>query len=254
MNPDNGAPSGYGNFERCTAQRPCPICGSKQWCQMIGESVAQCMSVSKGSYKSIEQADGATAYLHRINSNGLPEALPMRPPSGRAETKLIHDVYLTLLNTLGLSLTSPRREALRRRGFSDQQINRLNFRDFRAGKERRRAARLLYRQSGTAVFGVPGIVVRDSGKGPYPTLAGPEGLLIPVRDRQGLILALKIRRDDDAVAADPGQKNKYLYLSSFSKKWPGPKAVDALHVPLETDLSGARLRVTEGPLKADLCS
>ena len=250
----NGTPASNGHFERCNAQNPCPICGGTQWCQMIGDSTIQCMKVAQGSYKTVEQVDGAIAYLHRIGSNGIPNSYPAQAPTERATIEFMDRVYKSVVDSLTLPSTGPCREGLRRRGFTDEQIDRLAYRDFPSGPPRWQIARTLYQQYGADVLRVPGFVIRDQGKGPYATIAGPDGLLIPVRNRHGQITALKVRRDDEAIAADPRSKNRYQYLTSHSKKWPGPKAIDGLHVPLGTDLSGSRLRVTEGPLKADRCS
>jgi len=257
-----------GVIERCTARRPCRVCTAPQWCQHIGDSVAQCMKVADGAYKSVaqcmkvadgayksvEQADGSVAHFHRLTPAEPRDPIPAAPPADRADAGLRHRVYESLLNMLGLSLNSSRRAALRRRGFSDADINRLRYSDYTASAKRWDIARSLARRFGTAVLAVPGVVVRDRGKGPYVTLAGAEGLAIPIRDRASRIVAMKVRRDDAAVAADPKHKGKYAYLTSHSDAWAGPKADDAVHVPLGTDLSGPVLRVTERPFKADLCA
>jgi putative DNA primase/helicase len=234
-------------FERCTPGRPCPVCGATQWCQVIGGVLAQCMSVSKGSFRRGRQADGAEFYLHRLKEK---VDLPAAPPLGRAPAEIVHAAYDHLLNRLGLlSITGPRREALRRRGLSDEQINRCQYRDYTGSHKRWDLARDLFERFGPVLFGVPGFIVTRNRNGePYATTAGPEGLLIPVRDRAGKLVALKVRRDE------PRGDNRYVYLSSRAEKsgWLGPKALNALHVPLGTDLSGPVLRVTEGPLKADV--
>jgi putative DNA primase/helicase len=208
------------------------------------------MRVSAGSYKQVSQADGATAYLHRLTGEGkaVPDVGTLRPPAARADTDLVHRAYEFLLAALGLSWTSPRRVALRARGLSDDSINRARYCDFPGGKPRWEVARTLFHRFGEAALGVPGLVVRTGQKGPYLTLAGPPGLLIPVRGPDGRIAALKIRRDEPG----PGG-SRYVYLTSASKNWAGPKAADALHVPLGTDLAGRVVRITEGPLKADVC-
>jgi putative DNA primase/helicase len=240
------------NIRRCAADFPCPICKSTRWCQVINGSVAQCMHVGDGAYQQITQADGATAYLHRLagaTTNASPDVASLRPPETRADPDLIHQAYEKILAAMHLGWTSSRREALRARGLSDDWINRARYSDYPAGKPRWDLARRLIRKFGTAALGVPGLVVRTGPKGPYLTLAGPPGLLIPVRSWDGRIAALKIRRDEPG----PGG-SRYVYLTSASKNWAGPKAADVLHVPLGTDLGGPVLRITEGPLKADVCA
>jgi hypothetical protein len=76
-------------------------------------------------------------------------------------------------------------------------------------------------------------------------LKAASGLLIPVRDAKGRIVALLVRRDE----SDGGPK--YVYFSS--KKWGGPGPGRPVHVPL---FSGDRktVRVTEGILKADIAA
>ena len=44
------------------------------------------------------------------------------------------------------------------------------------------------------LLGIPGFYTRDDAW----TLAGPDGFLIPVRDKEGLIQGLKIRLDDES--------------------------------------------------------
>ena len=95
--------------------------------------------------------------------------------------------------------------------------------------------------------GVPGLAWKtgDDGRG-WWTLGGSPGLLIPVRDPAGRIVALKVRRRD----VEPGQQ-RYLYVSSASRG--GPSAASVVHVPAAAlALRGAPLVVTEGELKADV--
>ena len=240
-----------GDIRRCTADFPCPICRAGRWCQVINGTVAQCMRVADGAYQQISQADGAIAYLHRLPTAAagrMPDPATLRPPTARADPDLVHRAYETLLAAVSVALSSPRRAALRARGLSDEWISRARYGDYPGNKTRWDLAKRLFRRYGEAVLGVPGVVVRNGPKGPYLTLAGPPGLLIPVRGPDGRIAALKIRRDEPG----PGG-SRYLYMTSASKSWAGPKAADALHVPIGTDLGGPILRITEGPLKADVC-
>lgn len=91
-----------------------------------------------------------------------------------------------------------------------------------------------------AALGVPGVVVKSSGRSSWLSFSGSAGLLIPVRDVERRIVALKVRRDEG--------RPKYSAVSSSSGG--GPSAEHAAHVPVfEADRS--RLVITEGELKAD---
>ena len=58
------------------------------------------------------------------------------------------------------------------------------------------------------VLRIPGFVVKDGKSGPYLTLRGQAGLIVPCRDRAGRIVALKVRRDD----VGEGQSATATYL------------------------------------------
>src|SRR5262249_17319885 len=77
------------------------------------------------------------------------------------------------------------------------------------------------------------------------TLAGAAGLLVPIRDSAGRIVALLVRRDE----ARDG-RGKYLYVSSASVGGPGPGS--PAHVPLGVTAASPICRLTEGALKADV--
>jgi hypothetical protein len=85
---------------------------------------------------------------------------------------------------------------------------------------------------------VPGFIRGEFGV----TLQGEAtGLLVPVRDLQGRIGALKIRR-----ATEP----KYVYLTGGAD---GPSPGSPVHVPLGVVAPAPVVRVTEGEIKADVC-
>jgi hypothetical protein len=81
--------------------------------------------------------------------------------------------------------------------------------------------------------------------------AAVPGLVVPVRDRDEAIVALKVRRDD--AAGGP----RYVYASSV--RWGGPGPGSPVHVPLipapplPPPNPGA-IRITEGELKADIAT
>ena len=92
---------------------------------------------------------------------------------------------------------------------------------------------------------VPGFILKPGKDGePYLTIAGAAGLLVPVRDLSGRVVALLSRRDD----AQGG--GKYSYLSSAKYGGPGPGAPP--HVPLGVTAPAETVRLTEGTLKADI--
>ena len=77
-----------------------------------------------------------------------------------------------------------------------------------------------------------------------PGLTSPQsatGILIPVRDPLGRILALKVRSFDES-------KPKYSYLSDRDCL-----SGSHLHFPVNFKLGGNPLRITEGEFKADYC-
>lgn len=100
---------------------------------------------------------------------------------------------------------------------------------------------------------IPGLIRDEHGRA---RLAAPDGIIVPVRNVDGLIIALKVRREH------PGDGPKYLYCSASrtqreaaaGKGYSLPKAEAAVHVPLGTPSRAEIVRVTEGELKADIAT
>lgn len=78
------------------------------------------------------------------------------------------------------------------------------------------------------------------------TLSGPNGFLIPVRDKNGLIQGLKIRLDQEEQP-----ERKYRWLSSRNMPG-GTRSYSWVHITGDT--SSKRAFLTEGPLKGDVAS
>src|SRR5205085_8411243 len=119
------------------------------------------------------------------------------------------------------------------RKLTGEQIERNQYRslDFLGSM---RAAEGLYQKYGAELAKVPGFEI---GEG-QPRVIRSEGLLIPVRDRQGRIIACQVRL---------GYKSqKYAWLSSSAASSGAP-----CHVPLGIRTSPV-VRLTEGALKADV--
>ncbi len=243
-------PSGRGadKWRRCGAKSPCPICKG-DWCSVTADgAVAKCMRVAEGTFMTKTDKNGAEYYLHRLNGATGASAAPP-PPSGpgpeRAGADALHSIYSALLALLALSKVH--RERLQRRGLPDAEIDHRLYRTLPI-QGRARVARELRERFGDALLSVPGFIAKvgDSGR-PYVTIAGAAGLLVPVRDAAGRIVALLVRRDD---AGDGG---KYSYLSSAKVGGPGPGSPP--HVPLAplgVTPCWRTCRLTEGALKADI--
>jgi hypothetical protein len=99
---------------------------------------------------------------------------------------------------------------------------------------------------GHRLDGIPGFYPAEGRRGSYWTHLRPPGYFIPVRDVQGRIQALQIRRDRD----DGG--GKYMMFSSGSRG--GANAHTPAHVARPPVVNDRRVWITEGPLKADIAS
>ena len=106
----------------------------------------------------------------------------------------------------------------------------------------RRLLASLLRSCGFDLLGVPGF---RTYYGDW-TLSGPNGFLIPVRDKNGLIQGLKIRLDD---TDDPGRKYRWLSSRDMPN---GTRSYSWVHVTGDT--TSKRAYLTEGPLKGDVAS
>jgi hypothetical protein len=198
-----------------------------------------------GCFKAKRGRNGAMYYFHSLSGEQPPHdpALPVSqgPVTERADPEVLNQVYSALLAALRLS--KAHRHDLCKRGLSNAEIDARGYRSLliqgRAG-----IARGLRQRFGKGLLQVPGFIVKESDGRRYITIAGRPGLLVPVRDIQGRIIALKVRRDD------AGDGPRYVYLSSTGRGGPGPGSPvhisQGIRAPIEA------IRVTEGELKADV--
>ena len=159
-------------------------------------------------------------WLHRLANDPRPAPeIPEDPTAERAVPGDLERVYRTLLGRL--SLSEIHREALLRRGLDEAAIDGASYRTLPKTGRVGLARELLERFPARLLASIPGFCIREGARGPYPSFGGTPGLLIPVLDVDGQVVALKVRRDDD----DP----RYLYVSSTTHGGPGPGA--PVHVP-----------------------
>lgn len=226
---------------RTNRSRPCPCCRATGWCTLSSDGqVCRCMRVSQGAAREGIDKHGQHWWLHKLREAlDLSGAIIHRllPNTPKAPPEVCDRVYRALLASL--KLHQGQRRALQERGLGDEQIDRGLYRSHLEG-ERWRLAGALYERFGQELLTVPGFVRKENSRGGYVTLAGAPGLLIPVRDHEDRIVALKVRRDE--------RQPKYVYLSSTYAGGPGPGS------PLHWPVGAAKgpLRITEGELKADV--
>jgi replicative DNA helicase len=228
-----------------SSAEPCPICARTSWCRRSTDGHwSICRRVNAPGCTVKGDRNGGEYYLYGEPTNGMsfPEYDPPKDPP-RADDAILDNVYRFLLQRLDLDPVH--REDLLRRGLNSEQIRGAGYRSLPSGGRARRAREALEVFGPDVLATVPGFYRKENERGSYWTLAGSPGLLIPVRTAHGLVVALKVRVDGEAVAG------KYRYVSSTKRGGPGPGA--PIHVPLHA-AAGATVRITEGELKADVAT
>lgn len=231
------------DWRKVTHQSVCIICSKPDWCAVSADGVwAVCRRVAtEGGQHRVDSA-GVDFWLYRIGE--LMPSIPVysKPRFAgvkRAAPESLHLIYGALLGKLKLSFSH--RQNLRDRGLMDHEIERRGYKTLPAEGRDKLAMGLIAQFSSASCAPVPGFY--QSGE--QWTLAGPPGLVIPVRNSGGCVVALKIRRDGHTHGP------KYLYLSSRKQGGPGPGS--PIHVPLFDHIPNT-IRVTEGELKADIAT
>lgn len=188
-----------------------------------------------------ELKDGTPYGFHWTGAPGSFVAYEQKAEPDIAPPEVRDRGYRALLDALPLS--ELHRQHLRARGLSPDQVAALYLAGYRTLPEspgRKGAISAAVSALGGAdPLSLPGIC---RGKDAW-RLVGRAGLLIPVRDAEGRVIALKIRPDD------PGDGGKYVWLSAASHGGAGPGA--RCHVARAASSTGV-LRIVEGVLKADV--
>ena len=158
-----------------------------------------------------------------------------------ADTELRHSIYAYLLSHLSLSKTH--REDLHVRGLEDTEIDQKEYRSIDYSSKQSAIEALKDEFTVPQLLSVPGICQNSDGD--LRLVGPPKGLLIPVRDTDAKIVALKVRSNDGHETY-----GKYVYVSGGGGKSCGTPT----HVPLGVQGPVPILRVTEGELKADIAT
>ncbi|MGH2721621.1 MAG: DUF3854 domain-containing protein, partial [Actinomycetota bacterium] len=223
---------------------PCAICGKPDWCSRSDDGAwALCRRIDAGGRGGVDRS-GAEYWLHPLGaSSPRPPEVPSKPQPSRAEPADLDRVYRAVLGAL--TLATEHGTQLRGRGLDDQAIGEGMYATLPPRGRAALARRVLERFPARLLGTVPGFCLREGASGPYLSFAGPAGLLVPVRDVGGRVVALKVRRDE------PGDGGKYVYVSSTSQGGPSPGA--PVHVPPWHGPT-RQVRVTEGELKAHVAT
>lgn len=226
---DHGRGKFHMSLNTTTDQYRCNLCGAH------GNSVTL--------YARLNGVTNKEAY-RELTNGGKVIPLPKQPVPQNTERQPLplaerHAAYSDLLEHL--TLLDRHRDNLHERGLSDARIDRNQYKSMPETARGRRLAASLLRSLGHELLGLPGFRTWYDDW----TLSGPNGFLIPVRNKDGLIQGLKIRLDDG------GSNRKYRWLSS--RDLPnGTRSYSWVHIT--GDVTQKRAFLTEGPLKGDVAS
>ena len=152
-----------------------------------------------------------------------------------ADVDMRDATYRALLNKL--SLASDHKENLLKRGLSEQAIIEKCYRTTPVVGWQIIARQL--QDDGLYMSGIPGFYRDENGKWNFAEVK--RGILIPVRDIQGRIQGLQVRRDNI-------ERRKFRWISSTERK-DGCKAEGWTHLAGEIR---EEILLIEGPMKADV--
>ncbi len=249
-------------WHSATPDQPCPICGKPDWCSLSSDgTVALCRRVAEGGVRRVDRA-GVEYWVHRLAPTPSGVARPAPGPSGGAgpaqrveatPPEVLDRAYRAAMHALALS--DAHRVALVRRGLPDVEVRLRGYRTLSGLPGALAAGAAAQRAVGAALARVPGFRRRPPADGGAPVwvLSAHPGLLIPVRDVPGRIVALKVRRDSADGGLPPGPR--YVYASSARWGGPGPGApahVPLLPLPPAPIRDPSTVRITEGELKSDI--
>ena len=249
------------SWSRVTRQYPCPYCGRPDWCSRSSAGEVICWRSSNAHPDETSHDKRGVPYVRLPDPawQGETSAAATEPPPRaapaermRAGPEVLDLAYRTLLAHLALDPID--REGLSARGLTDAQIDAGLYRTMpTAGPQRAAAADAVAAALGQVALDVPGLALHQIGEKdvraldtsaglPQGSLAllGPPGLMIPVIDTAGRVVAIKIRTDGPS---------RYIYLTSRRAGGAGPGA----QAHIAGTIEGAPcIRITEGELKATI--
>jgi hypothetical protein len=240
-----------GGWKDATPAHPCPICEHKKYCRISTDGAVALCRFESADGEERRDKNGELFWLHRLgpSSNGdwspQPKFSVADGKGQRADPETLDWVYRAVLKHQ--PLMPAHREQLQRRCLSDDEINRGGYRSL--CKQRVAACRAMLKEDPDLeqhLPRVPGFQVSEKDGHRFWSLSGESGLLIPVSDAEGRIVALMVRPDE------PCDGGKYRWLSSGPKGGAAPGR--PTHVPVGFGGDRTTVGITEGVLKADVAT
>lgn len=191
--------------------------------------------------------NGCAFWLYHLGSGPLAESeynahLPRVHVAEVARDEVLDEVYRAVLGCCGLRRNDL--YLLEQRGFTWTEVTDLGYGSFEWGRNTDQAVAGIVEQFGEKVIStVPGFTWNPKKKA--WVVVRTHGIAIPVRNRLGQIVAIKVRR---TVPEAP----RYVYWSSRRATEAGPSPGARVHCPLWQGPYGEKVLATEGELKADL--
>lgn len=233
------------NWREATRQQRCPICSHDSWCRLSTDgALAICRRLDTGEGEHRLDRNEADYWLYRLDGGTGVDPTPWEPdprlPCADETTRNL--VYRAVLSHLTLTLAH--HDALIQRGLSNEAIRTCGYRTLPSDDRSALVKALLEDFDEATLRIIPGAYVKTENGQSWWSWAGAPGLLIPVRNVAGRIVALKVRADDPKLP-------RYSSISSRRHGGAGPGAL--IHIPLHEDtVDTTTVRITEGELKADV--
>lgn len=227
---------------------PCPKCGGDNRFRFIDEDDGACLCNQCFKEKN---GDGLSAVmwltgwsfpktLREVASYAGMDVEPSTPDESTAEIR--HETYSEIARLFPLS--AKHRSDMLARGITEGEIDLLGYWSAPAGGAIQLMTAFDSERRVKVSEAVPGIM-----PGGALTIAASNALMIPVRDRFGRVAAVQCRPDKPS-----NPKFKYFWLSSKDHGL-SPGAPAHLSIAKSaTPSDGKTVRLTEGPIKADIAS
>ncbi len=225
----------------------CPICNHDRRCKVAPDGngvVCFYITDAPAGWRLKEKHPGGGATFFRdVGPKTTPRTIrrtkPTATPLPKPSPEQIDAAYSRMIEKLELNILH--RLDLHRRGLSDEEIDRRQYRSMPNPTSRSTIAASVAEKLGDCFRLIPGFGFDKAGK---PTVFGAIGMVIPVRRTDGKIVAIKIRADRPRTGMP-----KYTYLSSWKRGGNSPGS--PCHVPLGVSATST-IRITEGELKSDI--